>query len=240
MPSASRSNCLLGISFVVLLVGASSCSLESPVSVTNRPLAEQLEERDGQLAAAARESSALLNPEALAFNEALDEGALVRLRITEEGIPAALHSGPASAYEVLSEIPAGSEVLATGNQTGEWVHVVYGDFDGWVSTVRIAFDDSAPNAQQIVTADVVGLTPVTYVVVGEAIGVNIRAEPDGSSELVSGASVGSHVVGTGNTEGAWVEVVFDGVTGWASGNYLEATGFMAPGTTGEQTQNRDE
>ncbi len=230
-----------------LVIGAilvlSSCALESPVSITDRPLAERLDEQrtDRTSVPEANEASASVAPESLAFSEALAKGAFVRLHITNEGVPASLRSGPGSAYDQLSEVPGGSEVLATGNQTGEWVHVMYADFEGWVSARRISFDSTEGDGDQIIAADDVDRTPVTYVVIGEAIGVNIRAEADAASELVSGAAVGSHVVGTGNTDGAWVEVTFDGVTGWASGNYLEPAGTSAvTSTTVEPTQNVDE
>ncbi len=243
-----------GAACVALLV-LSSCALESPVSITNRPLAEQLDEQRDALTADLEElaAGATEAPESIAFGEALAQGAFVRLHITNEGIPAALRSGPGSAYDQLAEIPSGSEVLTTGNQTGEWVHVVYGDFEGWVSTRRVSFDSRPADGDQIIAADDVDRTPVTYVVIGEAIGVNIRATPDAASELVSGAAVGSQVVGTGNTEGTWIEVTFDGVTGWASGNYLEittpptTTSTPTPTTTNtptpttvEPTQNMDE
>ncbi len=241
----------------VATIGLSSCALESPVSITDRPLVEQLEEQ-GVSRTSVPETLAVgetVAPAVLAFNEALAEGAFVRLHITDEGIPAVLRSGPGSAYDQLSDVPAGSEVLATGSQTGEWVHVMYADFEGWITTRRISFESFGEGSQDIVAASDVDRTPVTYVVIGQAIGVNMRAEPDATSDLVSGAPVGSQVVGTGRTEGTWIEVTFDGVTGWASGNYLQpadapaapsnatAPSTSAPpsgDTTVEVTQNTDE
>ncbi len=75
----------------------------------------------------------------------------------------------------------------------------------------------------LTTEDKVGLLADVTGAIRDA-GVNIRSEPDVSSLLVSGASTGANVVGTGATEGAWLEVTYDGVTGWASGNYLEPVG----------------
>lgn len=215
------------------------------MSITNRPLAEQLEDQrtDPPQDLEPVEAGATVAPESLAFSEALAQGGFVRLHITNEGIPAVLRSGPGSAYEQLAAVPSGSEVLATGNQTGEWIHVEYADFEGWVSMRRISFDSQSGADDQIVAATDVDRTPVTYVVIGEAIGVNIRSEPNAAAELVSGAAVGSQVVGTGNTEGAWIEVTFEGVTGWASGNYLEpVTPQSTPATTTtlQPPQNMDE
>lgn len=241
---ASHPNRVPSAAIAAMLV-LSSCGLEPPVSITNRPLAEQLDQQrtEQTSVSAANGANASVAPESLAFSEALADGAFVRLHITNDGVPASLRSGPGSAYDQLSEVPSGSEVLATGNQTGEWVHVMYADFDGWVTTRRISFDSGEGGGDQIIAAADVDRSPVTYVVIGEAVGVNIRAEADAASALVSGAAVGSQVVGTGNTEGAWVEVIFDGVTGWAAGNYLEPAGpasSTVTSTTVGPTQNVDE
>lgn len=204
----------------VLLV--SSCSFESLVTVTDRPLAEQLDER-GRSDLVREETSEPENtvgPVSLAFREALEPGDLLRLQVTDEANAADLRSGPGPAYDLVSEVPSGVEVLGTGNRTGEWVHVQYGDFEGWVRARRVSLASTAEQ-DQVIQADDVDRTPVRYVVVGEAIGVNIRSEPNAVSDLVGGAPVGSHVVGTGSTEGSWIEITFEGVTGWSSGNYLE-------------------
>lgn len=213
------------------------CSLESPVSVTDRPLAEQLEDRRVSVvdeASAEPQEIASSAPQSLAFAEALATGGLVRLHVTDEGVPLSLRSGPGAGYDILADVPSGAEVLATGNRTGEWVHVMYADFDGWVPLRRVTFDE-VDDDQQLVDASLVERTPVTYVVVGEAIGVNIRREPDATSELVSGAPAGSLVTGSGNTSDAWVEVTYQGVTGWASGNYLELLDADAVATSTSTT-----
>lgn len=233
----------------------SACAIESPVSITDRPLSEKLSEiraADSTDLRSLDEAMSDAAPAAIAFTEALADGDFVRLHVTNEGVPATLRSGPGRFYDPLSEVPSGAEVLATGNQTGEWLHVMYADFDGWITARRVTIDESA-GSQPVVDAANVDRSPVTYVVSGEAIGVNIRAEPDAGSELVSGAPVGSVVTGSGNTEGTWVEVTYDGVTGWASGNYLElanANGSVLNPTAGAdaavttttvaETQNTDE
>lgn len=244
-------------SITAMCVGVllSACAIESPVSVTDRPLAEKLDDmRDGATTNVddSFETTTDAAPDALAFNDALAAGDFVRLNVTSEGVPAILRSGPGQFYEPLSEVPSGAEVLATGNKTGEWLHIVYADFEGWITNRRVTLDTTA-GSESVVDANDVDRSPVSYVVIGEAIGVNMRAEPDAASELVSGAPVGSVVTGSGNTEGAWVEVTYQGVTGWASGNYLEladANGLAAnpsPDTTATpttttvaETQNTDE
>lgn len=212
---------------VVALVSA--CSIESPVTVTDRPLAQRLDDRDHRdvVVDEAGQPINSVAPETLAFSEAMASGDFIRLRVAEGANSAGLRSGPGPSYDLIAEVPSGAEVYGTGNQTGEWVHVLYADFDGWLNAQRIALASTTPQDQLIEAAEV-EQTPVTYVVVGEAIGVNMRSEPNAAADLVSGAPVGTHVVGTGNTEGSWIEVTFDGVTGWASGNYLDPVGLEAP------------
>lgn len=213
---------------------AAACSLDAPITVTDRPLSERVDERRAASAEVVDLAAASTpEPESLAFGQALASGDYLRLTVTSEGTDAALRSGPGPSYDRLTDVPSGAEVLASGNQTGEWVHVMYGDFEGWLRTARIAFG-AEPGGEQIVDASEVNAAAVTYEVVGEAVGVNIRTEPNAAAELVSGAPVGTRVVGTGNTEGTWIEVVYEGITGWASGNYLE------PINSADVTLNTDE
>lgn len=221
MSRRRRSSPLIALMLMALWT-LTSCAFESPVSVTDRPLAEKLDDRQ----VSSDDTPGLLQvdvgevaPQSLAFAEARATGDFLRLHVSAEGVPAGLRSGPGPSYDLLADVPSGAEVLATGNRTGEWVHVMYADFDGWLSARRVTFD--ARDDEELVDAGDVEATTVTYVVSDEAIGVNIRVEPDASAELVSGAPAGSFVTGSGNTEGAWIEVSYDGVTGWASGNYLE-------------------
>ena len=212
----------------VLIVVLSGCgSLGSPVQVVDRPLSERIDERNAELASAAEQAASdgvttASTPESVAFSDTLASGDFLRLSVTTRGTHANLRSGPGSAYEALTSVPDGAEVLATGDQTGEWVYVVYGDFEGWLSNRRLAIGGDGSEAA-VVEASEVDTSPVVYVVDGATIGVNMRAEPNAESELVSGAPLGSEVVGTGRTNGKWIEVTFNDVTGWASGNYLKPT-----------------
>jgi uncharacterized protein YraI len=209
-----------------------TCALEQPVSVSDRPLADRITERpaDGQTPEV--NSGAAVVPDSLAFSDSDGSGDLLRVSVVDDDVLTPLRSGPGSGFDQIAEIPSGAEVLATGNETGEWVHVLYGDFDGWIMAVRARSPEAGSESQTVDAAEAQS-TPVVYVVSGEAIGVNIRTEPDASSLLVSGAAVGANVVGTGETQGAWIEVIYDGVTGWASGNYLEPVGASGQVPSGD-------
>jgi hypothetical protein len=111
-------------------------SFESPVEITNRPLSESIDDRNSELASAAIQSvddsgAPVSRPDAVAFSDTLASGDFLRLNVIANGTDTPLRSGPGSAYDELTMLPNGAEVLATGNQTGEWVYVVYGDFEGW-------------------------------------------------------------------------------------------------------------
>jgi uncharacterized protein YgiM (DUF1202 family) len=205
---------------VAAMLLVSSCSLESPVSVSSRPLAERISDRPQE--GTELHSRALVVPDRLALADSDGSGDLLRVRVIDDDVVTALRSGPGVGFDQIAEVPAGAEVLATGNQTGEWVHVLYGDFDGWIMALRARAPETGSDNQTVDAAEAQS-TSVVYVVIADA-GLNIRSEPDVSSLLVSGATTGANVVGTGATEGAWLEVTYDGVTGWASGNYLEPVG----------------
>lgn len=216
----------------LMVLPLASCSLESPIKVTNRPLAEQLDDRTPQTGNEDERIALTEAPETLAFGDLSPSSGLLRMVVTDTDDSASLRAGPGPGYDVIMDLPSNTELLATGSRTGEWMHVIYADFEGWVREQRLdaTGGDGEP---QFVDADSLGSSPVTYVVAGDAVGVNIRSAPNAAAELVGGASAGSQVVGTGNTEGHWVEIIFDGVTGWASGNYLEPVSASSESATSQ-------
>lgn len=205
----------------------------SPVSVSDRPLSEKVSDRQADITTTTQletddEDTA---PNAIAFSEVLASGDFLRLNVETNGVDTSLRAGPGTNYELISDIADGSEVLATGNQTGEWVYVVYGGLEGWVSNRRLGIgaESGVPGT---VPAEEVPRNPivlrgdsVTYEVYGNPAGVNIRSAPNGNSNRVGGASAGAQLFGTGETEGGWIQVTTsDGVEGWAFSSYLREIG----------------
>ena len=190
---------------------ATGCSGGSPVTVTNRPLAEQLQER--------REAQQVEQdvPDAIAFAETWEAGTFLRLNLTGAEERAVLRSGPGDSFGQTALIETGVEVLTTGNQTGEWVHVLYSAFEGWIHAddIEIAIERTAPpieeSRQEI----------IRYVIASEYGGLNVRSGPGTQHDLLLGTSNGDEVQGTGNIDGAWVEVVVDGTTGWVAGRHVQ-------------------
>ena len=207
-------------SVLAAMLLVSTCALESPVSVSSRSLADRIS--DPRQEGTELPSRTLVIPDTLAFADSDGSGDLLRVRVIDDDVVTPLRSGPGPGFDQIVELPAGAEVLATGNQTGDWVHVLYGDFDGWIMALRARAPETGSDSQTVDATEAKSRS-VVYVVLAD-VGVNIRSEPNASSLLVSGAIAGANVVGTGATEGAWIEVTYDGVAGWASGNFLEPVG----------------
>lgn len=214
---------------IAMAVFLSSCGdLGSPVSVADRPLSEKVSDREADTTTTTlQESDSDGAPEAIAFSEVLASGDFLRLNVTTNGVDTSLRAGPGTNYELVTDISNGSEVLATGNQTGEWVYVVFGDKEGWVSNRRLGIGGDA-NVPQTVPADQVERNPIVvrgdnivYEVFGNASGVNIRTAPGGSANRAGGASLGEQLVGTGEIQGGWIEITTpDGVQGWVFADFL--------------------
>jgi len=201
----------------------SSCSVGSPVEVVDRSLSERLADR-------ADDDTGNSAPDALAFGDTLAAGTFLRLDVRENAAEVVLRSGPGDTFREVSTISSGAEVLATGNQNGEWVHVLYAAFEGWIHTGEIAVGVGEP---EVVDASEVNVESITYEVVGDGFGVNIRSAAGVQNDLVGGANLGAQVVGTGEVEGGWIEIRHNGVTGWASGRFLRPIDTISGGVAAE-------
>ena len=176
-----KTSCLAAFGIAGLL--ASGCSLGSPVSVANRPLAEQLEERNAQIQVEE-------TPEAIAFTDTWESGTFLRLDVANGEQPI-LRSGPGPSFEEAARIESGAEVLATGNQTGEWIHVLYSAFEGWIRSdqVDIAIERTAPPIEES------RRDTITYIIASEFGGLNVRSGPGTQHDLLLGTSNGDEVRG---------------------------------------------
>ena len=209
-----KTSCLAAFGIAGFL--ASGCSLGSPISVANRPLAEQLEERNAQVQVEE-------TPEAIAFTDTWESGTFLRLDVASGEQPI-LRSGPGPSFEEAARIESGAEVLATGNQTGEWIHVLYSAFEGWIHTdqIDIAIERTAPPIEES------RRDTITYIIASEFGGLNVRSGPGTQHDLLLGTSNGDEVRGTGNIENGWVEVIVEGTTGWVAGRHVQLLDGTSP------------
>ncbi len=228
-PVRARSTVLFLLGLLVLLSG---CSLESPISTTDRPLAERLETRRAAAERAQAESTTSTvattttsevvdpdeAPEGLAFVEVDERTAL----IIGSPLGLTMRAGPGQGYDLLVAIPSDAVIVATGSRTGEWDHVRYGALEGWVKH-RFIVDAPADAVPSEGINDVsVRTSGVPYVVVGKGNGggVNVRSEPDVNASLVFALQRGTEIRATGATSGPWIEVEYNGKRGWSWAAYV--------------------
>lgn len=123
--------------------------------------------------------------------------------------------------EILAELAYGTAVTPNGNESDGWVQVTAGDQLGWMwadligelSTEGEPTDAEEPSKTETKTESKV--TPID----GHA-GVNLRNAPGG--DVIGGIPAGESATATGNVSDDWIEVTYNGVTGWAFGDILVA------------------
>ncbi len=205
----------------------------SPVSVTNTPLAERIESRESEVEEIAQIEA---SPESIAFADAEESGTEVVFNIDTGPSGTAVFAGPGRGYREVTRLATGADVVSTGTQTGEWALVTYGEVEGWVNTRRLSLEDM-PEQELVITSYTVEETVTIYGVRSGNNSVNIRSGPDVSNGRLVSAPRGSELIATGNTSRHWVEVTYNGTTGWASGNYIDRIGTRTVTRTVEGNPN---
>ncbi len=154
------------------------------------------------------------------------------------GVPRGLNlrSGPGVGYGVIVGVEKDRIVTSTGRTDNGWVEVRIDDQTGWMAADYLRPTDasdpgsateaaSAPAETSESDDEATGDTGVSQVlvVVDVPAGINVRSGPGVEYAVVTGAPLGATVVATGRFTDRWVEVDYDGVTGWALGSRLRAT-----------------
>jgi uncharacterized protein YraI len=212
-------------------VGDRVTEVGSPFTHDDRPLAERLAEHRAELP----ESTVPLNydetgtaPEALAFadvpsrvasDDIADRSELV---VSTSPIGLVLRGGPGRQHRELLTIPADAVIPTTGNRHGEWTHVEYGVYAGWVYTSLLAY--APPGVEQSLGSEPAEATGEILRVVGktEGAGLNMRVEPTLDSDIIGLLPGGATVEKIGGPEGPWVQVTHNGFVGWAWAAYMES------------------
>ena len=116
-----------------------------------------------------------------------------------------LRAGPGTTYEVLTVMPAGSQVSAlTEEPQNGFVRVRYGGREGWASATYLASGGGD---------DVPGTATTT-------VDLNLRAGPGTTYEVVLVMPAGSTVTLTGESTNGFAAVAYKGTYGWAYEAYL--------------------
>lgn len=123
-----------------------------------------------------------------------------------------LRTGPGTSYGVITYIPQGATVTATGTVSGSWVEVSYDGQTGYSSGTYLTAANSGSSSAPEATGSAVTTT-----------NVNVRTGPGTSYAIVTWAPTGTTVQTTGETSGSWTQVVWSGKARWISTTYLRAT-----------------
>jgi uncharacterized protein YgiM (DUF1202 family) len=161
---------------------------------------------DGQLTGAQLASDLIGDPTAVPAGEPASVGDLANLV-----------AAPDPAAEVLRVLPAGSDVVITGEPASGWVPAWYNGTYGYLASDLVLSGGaaaqpvpSAPSAQPAVRS---GAATV-------AEGAELKAAPGPGEETIGWVPAGTGVEPTAGPQQGFYEVGFEGQTGWISGAFL--------------------
>ena len=133
-----------------------------------------------------------------------------------------LRSGPGLSNGVLRVIPAGASVSVTGTAQNGFLPVTYAGTSGWAASQYLTSGGGAttPPPASSPTGTATATTDL-----------NLRASASTSSAILAVIPAGGVVNLTGNSQAGFRSVTFNGISGWAYGDYLRAGGSTAPPPT---------
>ncbi len=185
---------------------------EQPVAVT-----DDASGADGQSTAdapIANDSGIIGDPNAIPAGQAAAVIDLVNLR-----------AAPAPEAEVLRVLPAGSEVVVTGEPAYGWTPVWYNGTDGFIAEQYLA-PGGTVQAQTIDTEQRAARQGVATLVED----AELKENPSPNAAALDWIPAGSTVTATAGPRQGFYEVTWNGQTGWVSGAFLafEGDGNRAP------------
>ena len=161
------------------------------------------------------------------------------------GKGARLHEAPGLGAAILMVIPEGEAVIVTGaTQSGDgydWAPVEYGAAAGWVATVLLVRGDAGGSpspapAAPAATAPAPDPAPTAALAVGDhaavsgtgGLSLRIRGDASLDAPVYAAAPAGAVLLviarARADSRGAtWYNVDYDGLQGWAVGDYLART-----------------
>ncbi len=118
-----------------------------------------------------------------------------------------LRAGPGTGYEILTVMPAGSQVSALTEEPQDgFVRTRYGGLEGWASAAYLAVGDGTNDPEPAMATTTVDLS--------------LRAGPGPGYPVVLVIPAGSRVTVTGASENGFAPVAYWGTSGWVSETYL--------------------
>jgi uncharacterized protein YraI len=124
-----------------------------------------------------------------------------------------LRAGPGTDHKVLDIVPGGTRLGIVGSATADgWYPTVYRGQRGWVNASYLAWDDAAASSAR-------------RAVVMPADGLNLRAAPSESADIITTMASGAGVVLAGQpTTDGWALVSVGERQGWVKASYLASEG----------------
>lgn len=120
-----------------------------------------------------------------------------------------LRSGPSTDSEIIDVLSRGTRLQATGDPVDGFYPVDLDGQAGWVSADWVAAAGEEPATTPSETGEAYPL---------EAL--NLRVAPDPSADVLAVIPAGDRLDLNGETSGEWVSVMWAGLTGWVSAQYL--------------------
>lgn len=120
-----------------------------------------------------------------------------------------LRTGPATSFAVLAVMPGGTTVTVVSGPSSGWYQVTYQGQTGWASGQYLTVTPGSEPQEPTGTGTATVLQ-----------GLNLREGPGTTYTVLLVMPSGAAVTVVSNPGGGWVQVSYQGTTGWASAQYL--------------------
>ena len=140
------------------------------------------------------------------------------VKVSTNGSPLRIRSGPSTAYGVIGSLSNGSHVATTGQVSNGWIELSNG---GWIASNWVAGVSSDSGGGT-------GGVP-TVKVSTNGSGLRIRSGPGTGYAVIGGLSNGTTVRTTGQVSNGWIELSSGG---WIAGNWVAGVSSDSGGGAG--------
>lgn len=135
-------------------------------------------------------------------------------------------TGPSTGQRAIMVLPAGATVTVTGSSSNGFLAITYGGYSGYAHGDWIRTSSTPPAVVPAPTAVPDVPSPTGTGTVTE--GLNMRSQANTSSSIVMVMPAGANVTLTGRTSGEFLEIQYNGRTGWAHNNWIRVNNAPAP------------
>ncbi|MDQ3779502.1 MAG: SH3 domain-containing protein [Chloroflexota bacterium] len=143
-----------------------------------------------------------------------------------------LRSGPGASYSTLGTVPANSRLNVSGAAEAGYYPVSYGEQTGWVAAEFVVVDSEAAAEPELVES--AQTVPGRGTTEGRATEpLNLRSGPGRESEVLLTMPEGSVVPLSGEANNGYLNVTYNGTTGWVDAAYLSLSEPAPASTTAD-------